>query len=413
MSDQLSSDLAALKIDRVAPPSRGGPLRLLLVLGALGGVAAAAYLYALPLLTAKVFKTEVEVTEIASVSPAQARIELTSSGYVIAQVESKLGAKVAGKVGRVFVKQGAHVQAGDILFLVDPADQNASIVSALSQAATAQAQAQTARANLAEAKVQAEREHALAAEGLSPKGNAQDRDARVASLEAAVKAADAQIKAQNALVGALQVNLANFTVRAPITGTVVNKPPQMGEFVGPQPAGIAADMGGVQIADFNTLMVETDVPEQRLSQVKLGGPCEITLDAFPGRRYRGKAIEVTPLVNRAKATVTIKVAFVDDKDGVLPDMAARVSFLSGELDAEAIKQPPKIIVPGAAVTTLNGAKVVYVIDDGAVRTTPVTLGPAFGSGFELVKGPAAGTRVVKSPPAGLADGQRIKERTEG
>ena len=101
--------------------------------------------------------------------------------------------------------------------------------------------------------------------------------------------------------------------------------------MGPQPAGIATDMGGVEIADFTTLMVETDVPEQRLHQVKMGGPAEIVLDAFPNRRYRGKAVEVTPKVNRAKATVTVKVAFVDENEGVLPDMAARVSFLSGEL----------------------------------------------------------------------------------
>jgi RND family efflux transporter MFP subunit len=207
--------------------------------------------------------------------------------------------------------------------------------------------------------------------------------------------------------------LGNFTVKSPISGTVVNRPPELGEFVGPQPAGIAADMGGVEVSDFNSLMVETDVPEQRLGQVKLGGPAEIVLDAFPSRRYRGRAAEITPRVNRAKASVVVKVAFVDDKAGVLPDMAARVSFLSSELDEKALKIPPKTIIPGAAIATLNGAKVVYVIEDGKLRVVPVSLGPAFGTGFEVVRGPAPGTRLVKSPPAGLADGQRIKEKTEG
>jgi multidrug efflux pump subunit AcrA (membrane-fusion protein) len=67
-------------------------------------------------------------------------------------------------------------------------------------------------------------------------------------------------------------------------------------------------------------------------------------------------------------------------------------------------------VPGSALATRNGSKVVYVVDDGKVRVTPVTLGPAFGSGFELIKGPAAGTRLVKDPKETLADGQSIKER---
>jgi multidrug efflux pump subunit AcrA (membrane-fusion protein) len=161
------------------------------------------------------------------------------------------------------------------------------------------------------------------------------------------------------------------------------------------------------------LMVETDVPEQRLSQVKIGGPAEIVLDAFPGKRYRGKAKEVTPTVNRTKATVTVKVAFVDENEGVLPEMSARVSFLTGELDKEAMKAPPKTIVPGSAVVDLNGSKIVYRLESGVVRITPITLGPAFGTGFEVQSGVSAGTRIVNNPPQGLADGQKIKERNAG
>jgi multidrug efflux pump subunit AcrA (membrane-fusion protein) len=142
----------------------------------------------------------------------------------------------------------------------------------------------------------------------------------------------------------------------------------------------------------------------------MGGPCEIVLDAFPSTRYRGKAIEVTPKVNRTKATVTVKVAFVDENDGVLPDMAARVSFLAGELDKEAMKAPPKTIVPGNAVAEIQGSKVVYRLEGGVVRMTTVTLGPAFGTGFEVIAGVSAGAKIVSSPPLGLADGQRIKER---
>jgi multidrug efflux pump subunit AcrA (membrane-fusion protein) len=169
----------------------------------------------------------------------------------------------------------------------------------------------------------------------------------------------------------------------------------------------------VEIADFSSMMVECDVPEQRLSQVKIGGPAEIVLDAYPSKRYRGKAVEITPRVNRTKATVTVKVAFVDDRENVLPDMAARVSFLSSELDKEALKAPPKTIIPASAITDRAGAKAVFRVDEGKVRLVPVELGPAFGSGFELVRGPGAGTRVVKNPDAELRDGQAIKEKTGG
>jgi RND family efflux transporter MFP subunit len=411
MADQLSSDLAALRIDRAAPArKRGGWLGRVLVLFAVLGAAGAAYAVGYPYLESKVWKTEVGITEIALVSPAQASIELTSTGYVVAQSVSKVAPKVPGKVIKAMVKEGSKVKAGDILFEIDPADQRASIATAASQTAAAKARAQATRANLSEAKIQLERAEGLAREGLGPKGAADDLKARVASLEEAVKAADAEARATGAQVGALNVTLEGFTVKAPIDGTIVNKPPEVGEIVGPQPAGIAADMGGVEIADFSTMMVETDVPEQRLSQVKIGGPCEIVLDAYPAKRYRGKAMEITPRINRTKATVTVKVAFVDDRENVLPDMAARVSFLSSELDKSALQAPPKTIVPGSAVATLAGAKVVYVYEDGKARATPVTLGPAFGSGFELAQGPSPGTKIVNNPPAGLPDGQRVKEK---
>ncbi len=194
---------------------------------------------------------------------------------------------------------------------------------------------------------------------------------------------------------------------------MVNKPPEVGEFVGPQPAGVAIDMGGVQIADFRTLMVETDVPEQRLSQVKLGGPAEIVLGRVSEQALpRQRPSRSRPTVNRTKATVTVKVAFVDENEGVLPEMSARVSFLSGELDKEAMKAAPKVIVPGCAVVDLNGAKVVYRIESGVVRITPVTLGPAFGTGFEVhERRDVAGTRIVNNPPQG-AGGRVRKDRGE-
>jgi HlyD family secretion protein len=415
MSDQLSSDLASLKIDRSAParPKGKSPWGTIVVVVLLLGAAGAGYQYGLPYLAAAVFKTEVDTTEVITVSPAQASVELTSTGYVVAQSVSAVACKVAGKVKAQHVRQGTKVKAGDVLLEIDPSDQNASIATAASQAAASRARIMTAKANLAETQLQAQRAQSLAQEGIGPKGNADDLNARAASLKEMVKASEAEAKAADALTSALRVNLGNYTVIAPIAGTVVNKPPELGEFVGPQPAGVAIDMGGVQIADFTTLQVEVDVAESRLSQVKMGGPAEIVLDAFPAKRFRGKAVEITPKVNRTKATLTVKVAFVDDNDGVLPDMAARVSFLSGELDKEAMKAPPKTIVPSTAVVDLNGSKVVFRLEGGVARITPVTLGPAFGNGFEVQSGVSSGARLVNKPPQGLADGQKVKERNAG
>jgi HlyD family secretion protein len=420
MADDLHRDLMSLKIDREAPAPRSGGKWIVWLLVAAG--VAGAVVFAKPVLEATLFKTEVSVTEISRVSPAQGSIDLTASGYVQADISSKVAPKLPGRVASVHVKQGERVELGQILLELDPADEKANIQTAQSQVSASLAQAQSARARgavaeaqLQEAVVQATRERRLADERVVGFAAADDLEARVSSLRQSVdaakaeaRAAGAQAQALQSQVNALQTSLGNLTLRAPISGTVINRPPQVGEYVGPQPPGVTVDMGGIRIADFTTMLVETDIPEGRLGQVKVGGPAEIVLDAYPDRRYRGKVREVTPQVDRAKATVVVKVAFADDPKGALPDMSARVSFLAKELDQEAMKAPPKTIVPGTALIDRAGSKVVFVVEDGKARMRAVTLGPAFGTGFELASGPNPGTQIVNNPPATLADGQSVK-----
>jgi hypothetical protein len=144
--------------------------------------------------------------------------------------------------------------------------------------------------------------------------------------------------------------------------------------------------------------------------VKKGSPAEIVLDAYPDRRYRGEVVEFGRRVNRAKATIIVKVKFVDSMEDVLPDMAARVSFLTQAIAKDSLAEKPKRVVPSSAVVDRDGSKSVFAVGDGKVKLTRVTLGPPASGGFELVDGPPAGTKLVSSPRPELLDGQSIKEK---
>jgi RND family efflux transporter MFP subunit len=375
-----------------------------------------------PALQSRVFRTPVRFTQVVSVSPVTASVRLTSAGYVVPLRTSRIAPKVTGKVLTVSVEQGEHVQKGQEILRLDPTDDDASTAvarrrlnAAWARTRSAEANVATQRAQLTEAQVQLARELRLAGQGVAAKGVAEDLGSRVESLRRNVEAAHAdalvaraEAEVEAAELAAHEVRRDNLIVRAPLSGIIVTRPPQPGEVVGPQPPGVSIDMGSLQIADLDSLTVETDVPEPRLHLVQLGTPAEIVLDAFPDRRYEGKTVEITPRVDRAKATVAVRVAFATATDGVLPDMAARVSFLDAPLDAGALARPPKTVVPKTAVVERAGVKVVFSVDDDIVRAEPVQLGASVATGFELLAGPRPGTRLVADPPDALADGQRVR-----
>lgn len=391
-----------MRLDRDEAPPRSGWVRIAILVAVLVALGAG-YVFGWPYLAARIFKPEVQATEILNVSPAQASVTLTSSGYVIAQTVSDVGPVVAGRIKRIDIKEGDQVKQGDVIAILDNADRQAALSAARSGVATAKARADVARAELEALEIKAKRERALVKQGVSAAALADDLEAQVAALKKNVSAAEASVKAAGADVRNLKVNLDYMTVTAPIDGIVLGKPAGVGAMVGPFVGAIA------KLVDLKSLVVETDVPEARLSMVKREGPCEILLDAFPGRRLRGEVLQIGPRVDRAKATVTVKVKFVDDPNGVLPEMAARVNFLSEKLDEKSMNEKPKVVVPASAITERAGAKVVFVLDDGRVRMRSVVLGAPMANGFELTEGPPAGTRVVRDPPPELSDGREVKE----
>ncbi|WP_437502033.1 efflux RND transporter periplasmic adaptor subunit [Sorangium sp. So ce1099] len=407
MSDQLSSDLASLRIQRDVDPDRRSPLRTALVAAlALAAVAGAAVFVA-PRAQSAIFKTEVATTEVALVSPAQASISVTSTGYVVPQVVSRVGAKIPGRIARVFVKEGDVVKQGDPLLELDDADQRSLVAAAQAKVAAARARAAASRASIVEVEQQVARERALVERQVTGRASMEDLTARMRSLEESARAVDAEVKAAAADVESLRVTLADRKIVAPINGTIMTKPPEVGEVAGLELPHL------LEIADFTSLVVETDVPETRLYLIEPGKPCEIVLDAYPQKRLRCTTLEIGKRVNRAKATIPVKVKFVGEVKEALPEMSARVSFLSEALSEEAMKEPPKRVVPEAAIAERAGAKVVFVVNDGQAKMVPIKVGGPAPGGLELLDGPAPGARLVARPSPELADGQKIKEKEKG
>jgi len=195
-------------------------------------------------------------------------------------------------------------------------------------------------------------------------------------------------------------------IRAPFDGVVLTKNANVGDTITPFSSALDTKGAVVTMADMSTLEVEADVSESNLQKVSVGQPCEIELDAIPGARFEGHVNRIVPTVDRSKATVMTKVAFAHLDSRILPDMSARVAFLSREIEPG--ERAPITAVNAAAVVSRGGREVVFVVRDGRAVQTPVQTGRKLGDLIEIRSGVRAGDKVVVLPPERLKDGAAVQ-----
>ncbi|HEY6912708.1 MAG TPA: efflux RND transporter periplasmic adaptor subunit [Myxococcales bacterium] len=405
----IADELKSLRIDRAA--ERRSLPGWLLPAAIVVGLALLALL-AWRALGSRLFAPEVETTQVALVTPAQGAQLLVATGYVVPQRKANISPRIGGRVAKIFVEDGTVVKAGQVIAVLEDADYRAQLAQAQADVKSAQARQKKAEVDVQDAQRQYAREQIVQEKGVSTPAALDAATARLGGAGAALAAAEADVAAAKARVEVARVNLDNCYVRAPFAGRITQKLTDIGEIVfGFTSAGNAGNGGIASLADFSTLQVEADVSESQVSKLAIGTPAEIALDAFPDRRYRGRVAEVRPRVDRAKATVTVKVAFVDEAKDVLPDMGAKVTFLARELDATAQKAAPTPAVSPDAVVESGDGKAVFVVGpEGSVKSAPVVTGPPLGNLLTLRQGPPPGTRLVRSPPRDLKDGMRVKEK---
>jgi RND family efflux transporter MFP subunit len=348
---------------------------------------------------------EVTITTVSLVYPSQAVTTLNASGYVVAQRKAAVASKGTGRLEFLAVEEGSLVKKGQIIARLENADLQAASAQARANLDAVRANLNQIRAEIKNDRLRFERYQKL----IQSKAIAQsDFDATEAKLNqalAAEAASQSQIKAAEAALRAAEVALEYTLIRAPFDGVILTKNADVGEVVAPFGSSVNAKAAVVTMADLDSLIVEADVSEINLGKVRVGQPCEITLDAFPEERFPGQVHMIVPTADRSKATVLTKVKFLKRDDRVLPEMSAKVAFLTRPLDPG---EKPKLGVNPAALSTKNGKTSAFLLNGEAVREVPVTKGPPLADLVEITSGLKAGDKVVLNPSKGLKDGNRVK-----
>jgi RND family efflux transporter MFP subunit len=365
-------------------------------------------------------KAEVQASAVMTAYPTAQYAQLTASGYVVAQRRAAVSSKATGRLLELRVREGSLVKNGELIARVDAADVMASLQAvqagvAQADAGLLQAQAgvRQAQVELANAEAELQRSLGLQAQNfVSPqavdavKRRADAARASLASAQAGIAAAQATQALSRAQLQVQRVNRDNTEIRAPFDGVVLLKNANVGDLITPFSNASGTSGAVVTMADLGTLEVEADVSESNIGRIKVDQPVEIALDALPEARFRGSVGRIVPTVDRAKATVMTKIRFEKLDPRILPEMSAKVVFLS-QAPSEAEQKPVTAVNPKTVVER-EGKKQVFRISGDSVEAVPVTVGRTLGDALEITGSTLKpGDKLVLGPDAKLAGGAKV------
>ncbi|HZI85229.1 MAG TPA: efflux RND transporter periplasmic adaptor subunit [Pyrinomonadaceae bacterium] len=445
--ENLNQRLRSLKIDRgpgASPgPANRSPKLLLLGLSALLALLALGYVFFFSA-PKTISAAEVKVENSGS-SPAGT--VLSVSGYVVAHHKIAVGAKVMGRVKWIGVEKGDRVQQGQVLVRLEDNEFRAQVGQARANLAAAQARLDQMRAGsrpqeklkdkagvlqaeatLRNAEAEYERAEKLHRDGVVSKAELDrataQRDTARALVDAArqssdmtnigpraeeIRAAAAQVQQMKAALDYAQTQLADTEIKAPVSGTVLQRIVETGEMVTPSAIGESgARTSVVALADLSDLQIELDISQADFARLRMDQRAEIIPEAFPNLKYTGFIAEIAPEANRAKATVQVKVKVENPDDQLRPEMNARVNFLADANPATGGAPVSRVLVPKEAVVRRDGKEVVFVIKGNRVELRSIRVGEELAGFFQVLDGLSGGESIATTGAEKLSDGDRVK-----
>lgn len=390
----------------MAPESGGGWIKWVVLLLFLAGAGYGGWAW-----LTRERPIEVEVASVTQRAAGTQASVLNASGYVTARRRATISSKVTGKLVEVNIEEGMAVREGQVLARLDDASPRAGLALAEAQLAAARGAVRETEVRRAEAQLTLERSTQLMADGIVTLAEVDRAKAEVDSLVARIASSLEQVTVAEQQVAVQQTDLDNTIIRAPFSGVAISRDAQAGEMVSPVSAGGGFTRTGIStIVDMTSLEIEVDVNESYINRVKSAQDVTAVLDAYPDFQIPARVITTVPTADRQKATVLVRIGFLELDPRILPDMGVKVTFLRNAADdnVDVPAAQPTSLVPRSAVKTEGADSHVFVVRaDNTAERRAVRLGGTDGDRLEIVAGLRPGERVVVAPPPALADGAKV------
>ena len=400
-----SPDLSKLSIDRGSKSFAPRRKRRFLNRWTIGIGVVVALLVANGVWRAIAAPASVEVSTVATAYPTAAISLLNATGRVSAWRKAAVSTKATGRLEWLGVQEGSRVKEGEVIARLEDRDVAAARDSAVAGAKAARANLEQGEAELKDAEHNFQRTKDLYQQKFISASALDSAEARFDKAKASISSLNGQIGVAEANARQAEVAVEQTLIRAPFDGIVLTKNANQGDIITPFSSATDSKGAVVNMADMSTLEVEADVSEASISKIVVGMPAEIQLDAYPDLRLMGQVSRIVPTVDRTKATLLVKVSFVEKDARVLPDMSAKVSFLSRAPTPG--ERKPVVAVRPEAIARRGGKDVLFVVGDDNVAREVVEAKTTKLGDLVQVTGVKAGDKVVVNPGEKVRDGAPV------
>lgn len=318
---------------------------------------------------------------------------MTAGGYIVAESEVTVSSKVAGRIATLNVREGDLINKGDIIAVLENDELRTQMEEAEATLKKATLNKKYRQELCEKDLIDIKRNRELFKENLiSPSQlDKEERNLVISRLERDRAMSELEVCRKRLQLS--KILFEESTLRAPISGTVIDKIADVGEMLFPMKT-MEGESGSavVTLADLRVMNVEVDINEDDIEMIKLKRPALITPDSFPDRTYQGEVIEISPMANRQKNVVPIKVRIENPDEYLKPDMSAKVIFQEKTIN-EPIKKAV-IKIPRSAVVDKNGKNIVFIMEGSKTLEREVTLGTNEGDYVVVEKGLTGGEKIV-------------------
>jgi RND family efflux transporter MFP subunit len=336
--------------------------------------------------------------DVATVQPAPAVDTVSLPGETAAWYESTIYARVDGYLEKWFVDIGDHVHEGQVLATIETPELDAELVAARAKLNAAEAEVQVRQAEADFARSTYERWKN------SPKGVVSEQER--ADKKAGFESANAKLSAARSKVNLDQANVERLTtfeqfkeVRAPFTGTIVQRQIDIGDLV--TAGSTKGNTPLFRMTKDDPIRVFVDAPQALAEAMKVGTPSRIRLNDLQNRTFDGNIARTADAIDRRARTLRVEVDLPNHDDSLVPGLYVEVRFdLQGRGMAE---------VPAAALVFRDDGPHVAVVDgDDAVRFHKVSIERDNGSTVDLASGVSPGDKVVLNIDDQIAAGEKVR-----